>query len=215
MLISCRYLQAWRDAYRPSAAFDISPLQVDASESRAVPQVCPDSALLAFAQLATWRLDVRRAFVTLVEADREYVLVEASKLMAFQHGRVKDVKDAASIGTCSFPRSDALTDRVVSTWQAARRIREPSTEDDYYYTEGFSPHWHVVRDLRSDSGCQNVPFVRHARWGRFYCAVPLRSARGSVIGSLFIMDDRPGYGISEEHLSFLEVSIGVYMHMYR
>jgi GAF domain-containing protein len=211
LLICCRYLQAWRNTYRPSAAFDISPFQVDASDPRVVQKVCPDSALLAFAQLATWRLNARRAFVTLVDADREYVLAEASKSMAFQHDRVKDMNDAASIGTCSFPRSDALTDRVLITWQAARHIREPSTKDDHYYTEGVSPHWQVLRDLRHDSECQDVPFVQHARWGRFYCAVPLRSAQGSVIGSVFIMDDRPRYGISEEQLTFLEVFDGSYI----
>lgn len=204
--VRCSFLQAWRHVYRPGAAFDITPFREEANEQRPVPQVCPDSTLLSFAQLATWRLDARRAFVSLVDSDRQYILAEASKSMAFQHNNVKSPDDAASFGTCSLPRPDLLVTQI-NAWQAARSIREPPAEEDHYYTEGLSPHMYVLSDVRHHP-VYRIQFAQHIPWCRFYCGVPIRSARGSVIGSLFIIDDRPRYGISEDQITFLEVIIG-------
>jgi len=88
------------------------------------PEGCPDTALAALAQLGALRLHARRAFISLITADREYVLAEATKSMSLQYDVVEDPKDTPWLGTCSFMRSEGLVDLAVRNWRKARRLRE-------------------------------------------------------------------------------------------
>lgn len=203
VLIPRRHLQPWRELYHPGT-FGPSPFARSEEQSSPTPVPCQDTALLAFAQLVAFRLGYRRSFVSLLSTNTEYVLAEATRTMSFQYASVTVEEDRPWIGTCTFPRTDGLGSLAIATWRSARHIREEPQERDHYYTSGLSPHWHIISDIRHNTDCQDKAFGRHAAWGRFYFAVPLRTAQGSMIGSLIVMDDRPRYGVSSEDLSFME-----------
>jgi hypothetical protein len=169
-----------------------------------VPAACHDTALAAFAQLAALRLSVRRAFITIISSNTEYVLVEATRTMSLQSDVVADPKDESWLGTSSFARADGINDLSLDGWRKARRLREIVQDEDHYYTEGATEHWHIISDINSRSDLAQRPYVQRARSPRFYFAIPLRDAEGTVIGSLSILDDKPRYGVSAHDMSFCE-----------
>ena len=169
-----------------------------------VPAACHDTALAAFAQLAALRLGARRAFITILSTNTEYVLVEATKTMSLQSDFVANPKDESWLGTSSFARSDGLNDLSLDEWRKARRLREMPSDDQHYYTQGISAHWHIISDMRHTPSVANRAFFQRAPSPRFYFAIPLRDSECTVIGSLSILDDKPRHGVSAHDMSFCE-----------
>lgn len=169
-----------------------------------VPAACHGTALAAFAQLAALRLGARRAFITILSTSTEYVLVEATKTMSLQSEFVANPKDESWLGTSCFARSDGLNDFSLEAWRKARRLRDTPSDDQHYYTEGTSAHWHIISDLRHTPSVAQRAFFQRAPSPRFYFAISLRDSEGTVIGSLSILDDEPRYGVSAHDMSFCE-----------
>ena len=169
-----------------------------------VPAACHDTALTAFAQLAALRLGARRAFITILSTSTEYVLVEATKTMSLQSEFVANPKDESWLGTSSFVRSDGLNDFSLVEWRKARRLREIPSDDQHYYTQSVSAHWHIVNDLKHTPSVSQRAFFQRAPSPRFYFAIPLQDSEGTVIGSLSVLDDKPRYGVSAQDMSFCE-----------
>lgn len=169
-----------------------------------VPAACHDTALAAFAQLAALRLGARRAFITILSTSTEYVLVEATKTMSLQSDFVANPKDESWLGTSCFARSDGLNDFSLEEWRKTRRLRDIVNDDQHYYTESTSAHWHIISDLKHTPSLSQRAFVRRAPSPRFYFTIPLRDSDGTVIGSLSILDDKPLHGVSVHDMSYCE-----------
>nr|POF26427.1 hybrid signal transduction histidine kinase b [Quercus suber] len=198
-----RHLHPWIAEYRPTS-LDRQAFPADDAHPLPEPMPCPDTALVAFAQLCALRLRARRCFVTLTSTNVEYILAEATKTMSLQYDAVEDVRDLAWLGTCSFLRDDGLSTGHMETWRRARQLREVPEDNDHFYTDSLSPHWHIISDIRSHEVYNRRKFVLRSPALRFYAAVPLRGAFGSVLGSLTVVDDIPRYGVSAVELSFME-----------
>lgn len=168
------------------------------------PAACLDSGLAAFAQLAALRINVRRAFVTLMSRENEYVLVEATRTMSLQSDFTADDKDKSWLGTSCIARTDGINDTAVDLWRKARKYRDIPEDDDHYYTEGTSPHWCIVSDASLSPSVKDRPLIARAQWPRFFFSIPLRDAEGTVIGSLSMLDDKPRYGVSAQEMLFCE-----------
>jgi hypothetical protein len=180
-----------------------------------VPAACHDTALAAFAQLAALRMGVRRAFITILSSNTEYVLVEATKTMSLQSDFVADPKDEAWLGTSSFARSDGLNGLSLDEWRKARKTREIPSDDQHYYTQGTSAHWHIISDMGQSPSVADRAFYQRAPSPRFYFANPLRDSEGTVIGSLSMLDDEPRYGVGAQDMSFCEdlgETIALHLH---
>lgn len=165
---------------------------------------CLDTGLAAFAQLAALRIGVRRAFVTIMSRETEYVLVEATRTMSLQSDFTADEKDKNWLGTSCIARSDGINDTAIDGWRKARRYRDIPANDDYYYTEGTSPHWCLVSDASTNDNVKDRPLIARAKSPRFFFSVPLRDPEGTVIGSLSMLDDKPRYGVSAHEMLFCE-----------
>nr|POF12677.1 hybrid signal transduction histidine kinase b [Quercus suber] len=198
-----RHLHPWVTEYRPSA-LDRQVFPADDARPLPEPTPCPDTALVAFAQLCALRLRARRCFVSLISSNVEYVLAEATRTMSLQYDTVEDAKDRAWLGTCSFMRDDGMSTEHMDAWRRARQIREALEDNDHFYTDGTSAHWHIISDVRNNDVYSRRNFVLRSPALRFYAAIPLRGAHGSVLGSLTVVDDIPRYGISATELSFME-----------
>lgn len=174
---------------------------------RAAAEPCPDTAVVALAQLVALRLRARRCFVTLVSSSVEYVLSEATRTSSLQYNAVEDARDKPWLGTCSFLREEGMTSTAIDGWRRARSGREePLDPEEFYYTDGLSPHYHIVSDIRREDQYAQRGFIRQSpKPGvRFYAAIPLRASTGSVLGSLAIVDDAPRFGLSAGELAFME-----------
>lgn len=201
--LSSRYLHPWANEHR-SAALHQNVFAGDKSNAPPEVQPCPDTALVAFAQLCALRLQARRCFVTLVSSSVEYVLAEATRSMSLQYDCVQDPRDKACLGTCSFLRDQGLTSVALDGWRRARYLRDAPTESDYFYTSGTSAHWSIISDLRGEELHMQRSLVQSCPGTRFYAAVPLRGTLGSVLGSLTIVDDAPRYGLSAAEMALME-----------
>ncbi|RKF60728.1 putative two-component sensor protein histidine protein kinase [Erysiphe neolycopersici] len=134
----------------------------------------PDTALTVFCQLTAWRMDSQRAMI------RRYFVAESTRSLDLSNSNVHAPGDGLWLG-CSSP---------LSTIAAA------ATKDEGY------PHF-IVDDLSKDERFNKLPFVTGAPFLKRYIGVPLITKRGIPIGSLFVVDDRLGNGLSKESLTFL------------
>lgn len=199
-----RHLQPWISEFRCRALHhNVSSATEDKPTIVAQAEPCPDTALIAFASLVCHRLAARRCFVTLISSSSEYILAEASKSTSLQYGSTNDA-DTPWLGTCSILREEGMASLAVDGWRRARSGREAPVEEGYYYTEGMSPHWHIISDLRAGEYAQRGVMGHSPRPIRFYASIPLRGATGSVLGSLTIVDDEPRFGVSSDDLTYLE-----------
>lgn len=168
------------------------------------PAACHDTGLAALAQLAALRIGVRRAFVTIISRQTEYVLAESTRTMSLQSEFTTDDKDKSWLGTSCFARDDGINNTVLDGWRRARRYRDIPENSDHHYTGSTSPHWCIISDVSIDSQLSQKPFVARARSPKFFFSVPLRDSDGTVIGSLSMLDDKPRYGVSAHEMLFCE-----------
>jgi hypothetical protein len=200
--ISFSYLHTWKELYQPQFldrnAFPAS------SEIAPTPAACHDTGLAALAQLAALRIGVRRAFVTIISRQTEYVLVESTRTIMLQSDFTTDERDKSWLGTSCFARADGINNTVLDEWRRARKYRDIPESSEHHYTESTSPHWCIVNDVSVDPKLSQKPFVARAKSPRFFFSVPLRDSDGTVIGSLSMLDDRPRYGVSAHEMLFCE-----------
>ncbi|KAG9526449.1 hypothetical protein KCU93_g5582, partial [Aureobasidium melanogenum] len=163
-----------------------------------------DTALAAFAQLGALRLKAQRCLISLVSKTEEFVLAESTRTLSLQSDLVHNSRDALFLGTTRFPREEGFSITGLKQWITTKDRREDPKEDEYYYTDGVSPHWHIISDMRQDSALQKLMIVKAAATMRFYAAVPIRASNGLVVGSYAILDDRPRFGISADEMVFME-----------
>ncbi|EME44857.1 hypothetical protein DOTSEDRAFT_70797 [Dothistroma septosporum NZE10] len=199
-----RQLQPWEATFTPPTLHRDPWPGINGPETPVPAQPCPDTALSAFAQLCALRLHARRCLVMLTCKEREFVLSDMTRTTSLQYDYFEDPLDAPWLGTCSFPRSGSINDSVIDEWQEAREVREPPAEVDHFYTEGVSPHYHIVSDLRHNARYRDIVMTRHAPWARFCLSVPLRGGHGSVIGSIVVVDDKPRHGVSAMEMKLME-----------
>lgn len=195
------YLHSWIELHKP---LYIGRNAFPTDQSMPAPAACTDTALAAFAQLAALRMGARRAFITIMTTHTEHVLAESTRTMSLQSDFVADPKDESWLGTCCFPRSDGINDLALDGWRKARSPREIPADNNHYYTESLSPHWHIISDIKENTNLGQREFVRRAKLPRFYYSIPLREQEGMVIGSLTVLDDSPRYGVSALEMSYCE-----------
>ena len=136
--------------------------------------------------------------------ETEYVLVEATRTMSLQSDFTADEKDKSWLGTSCLARADGINDTAIDGWRKARHYRELPANDDYYYTEGSSPHWCIISDASTNASVKDRPLIARAQSPRFFFSIPLRDSEGTVIGSLAMLDDKPRYGVSALEMLFCE-----------
>ncbi|KAI5208588.1 hypothetical protein E4T39_01362 [Aureobasidium subglaciale] len=163
-----------------------------------------DTALAAFAQLGALRLKAQRCMISLVSKEEEFIMAESTRTLSLQSDLVHNSRDALFLGTTRFPRDQGFSITGIKQWSTTKERREEPKEDAYYYTDGISPHWYIISDVRQNAELQKLMLVKAATTLRFYASVPIRTNSGLVVGCYSILDDRPRFGISAEEITFME-----------
>ncbi|CAL3966640.1 unnamed protein product [Diplocarpon coronariae] len=157
----------------------------------------PDTALTAFCQLVTWRLGVQRAMISVIDAETQYFIAEGTKTVDLVDSNKHAAGDEIWIGCAAVKKVGRLCERTIAV--------KP--------TEGRYPYF-IVDDLSRDDRFCNLPFVTGSPFMRFYAGVPLITKRGIPIGSLFVVDDRAGLGLSPEKAHFMgTMAVTIMRHM--
>ncbi|KAK0620993.1 hypothetical protein B0T14DRAFT_482159 [Immersiella caudata] len=157
-----------------------------------------DTALLAFAQLATLRLNAKWASISLIDGTNQYILVEvtqSSRLRQDPHhsggdeGFIFGRKTLArSLGLCG----NALD--ILSKLESRAALHESGSPP---------PSPLIINDVMGDERFKHQPFVASHPSVRFFAAMPISTKSGFRIGTISVMDDRPRRGLIDDEIKFL------------
>ncbi|KAM0553041.1 hypothetical protein ACHAPJ_007587 [Fusarium lateritium] len=204
------YFQSWQIAQGSSLKVArnvdgiIAPSNVN--DAGHAPQASSDKTLSAFAQLAVYRLNVKRAMVSLIDTSNQYILAEATRnlrLGDFETEAGADKTDQANVldynselwlGTSILSRPDAVCEHCLNNTYTAR---DPDGQS--HTASGL-----VVNDCRLDKRFESRVYVVSEPGVRFYAGVPIFSRKGYKIGTYSVSDEKPRDGLSIEDLKFMQ-----------
>jgi signal transduction histidine kinase len=168
------------------------------------PQTSRDRSLTAFAQLATLRLDTRRAMVSLIDSSRQYILAEATRTMSLFSPTAEKPEDDVWLGNAILKKIDAVCYHTFSSTYTAKEENGDSVEAECM----------VVPDCRLDARFKDKDYVQGEPGVRFYAGVPIVTKAGHRIGVYAVSDERPRDGISAAELRFMQdVAAAVMEHL--
>jgi GAF domain-containing protein len=186
-----RYYQPWLSAQGSSlnVASHVAGIgQNELSQQGYRPKASEDKALVAFAQLAVLRFNVKRAMVSLIDSRSQMILAEASSSLSLT------ASDELWLGSTVLPRSAAICEHcLISTCTAQ------DADGQTYMSKGL-----IVNDCRLDQRFQDRSFVAQEPGVRFYAGIPIQSMSGHLIGVYAVSDDAPRDGLRTEELCFME-----------
>ena len=151
----------------------------------------PDNALTAFAQLAALRLDATHAFISLIDSQNQYVIAEATKSLSMQSDSRHDRNDSLWLGGVIIPREKGLCQVVL-----AKNVGTQDADADPIDIV-------ILHDPRDDPRFSNLIDIPAGDDLRFYAGVPIKTANGTKIGSLCVVDKKSRADLSTEGKIFL------------
>lgn len=131
---------------------------------------------------------MQHAMVSVVDANSQYFLAEATKTLDLKNGMQCEEGESLWMGCGGTVRSEAL---------CANTIEQPAGKDSYAC---FS-----VDDLSKDERFCRLPYVAKFPNFRFYAGTPLITRSGVPIGSVFVIDNRPRGPPTKFEIEFLGI----------
>ncbi|ROT35569.1 hypothetical protein SODALDRAFT_337519 [Sodiomyces alkalinus F11] len=149
---------------------------------------CADSALTAFAQLASLRLNTTRALISLFDREHQYVVAEATQSIPLSPGIQYPEEGRNHLWLCgaAVPRSYGICEHVLLGVTGG-----PDTPGSFVQPPNGDLHVSVIPNLAEDTRFADRPYIRDAPHYRFYAGVPIRSPKGLNIGVLSLFDVTP------------------------
>lgn len=178
--------------YEPAAIRDNHRYDLSQPVPSHAVQGCEDGALTAFAQLATFKLNASRAWISVFDRDFQYVVAEATSSLSLDYSD-QDHDQLWLCGT-ALPRADCICEHVLEMGRP-RKTNKDGPESLL--------HISVVPDLTEDPRFQTRACMRWIPKHRFYAGVPIRSPRGIDIGVLCVFDDEPRPSLDEISVKFM------------
>ena len=208
LTIANRYYQPWLAAYGSAAnvASNVDSISAaDLQDSGYRPRSSRDRALTAFAQLATLRLNVRRAMVSLIDTKHQYILTEATRTVSLISEARHEEDDGLWLGNTVLNREDAVCHNCfTNTYTTKDRNGLPVS------IRGF-----VVPDCREDDRLNHLSNVQAEPGVRFYAGIPIVTRSGHAIGVYAVSDEYPREGgLSLEDMRFMQdIATAVLEHL--
>lgn len=184
-----RYYSAWLAAQgsRLNVANNVDSIaQEDLHGNGYKPLASRDKTLTAFAQLAALRLNVKRAMVSLIDNNNQYILAEGTR--AYDESELW-------LGTTVLSRPMAVCEHCFVNTTSSR----VSPDGHSYSCRGL-----IVDDCRLDSRFKEREYVQEEPGVRFYAGVPIISPNGIMIGAYAVSDPTPREGLTKDELRFLQ-----------
>ncbi|KAJ4378868.1 hypothetical protein N0V86_005742 [Didymella sp. IMI 355093] len=168
------------------------------------PEASRDKSLTAFAQLAAFRLDVRRCMVSLIDSNRQYILAEATKTVSLFDAEAERPEDEVWLGNAVLNKTDAVCYHTFSSTYTAK-----TDKGDTVTAECM-----VIPDCRLDPRFADRDYVKSEPGVRFYAGVPIITKAGHRIGVYAVSDERPREGLSAADMRFMQdVAAAVMEHL--
>jgi signal transduction histidine kinase/CheY-like chemotaxis protein len=163
-----------------------------------------DKSLTAFAQLATFRLDVRRCMISLIDSKVQYILAEGTKTLSLLTQDAEKKEDEVWLGHSAIARQDAVCHHCFTSTYT-------TLEED---GEEFMAEALVIPDCREDPRFATRDYVVAEPGVRFYAGVPITTKNGHRIGVYAVSDEKPRPGLKAADVRFLQdVAAAVMEHL--
>jgi signal transduction histidine kinase/DNA-binding response OmpR family regulator len=150
-----------------------------------------DSALNSYAQLATKRLGVERAIISLFDSTHQHLLAEATPSLSLIGGRMANENERLILGSCTFPKERGICHCVEST---PRRSSEHQAGDT-----GDNDSVFIALDMKKDERFNLSNLQAGLSEIRSFVAVPIISPRGYNIGAFTVMDSKAKSSEPDQH----------------
>ncbi|KAJ5288672.1 CheY-like superfamily [Penicillium angulare] len=152
---------------RPATAFGPEALVLGSS----------NNTLTSFAQLAALRLNVERAFICVLDRDKQHVIAEATRSLNLNDASLHDNKDGIWLGAADSRDS----------WNVCKDTTAlpPSDRQNAQYQHL------VVEDMSEDERYRSLPFVAGEPGFKFYAGTPLTTDKNINLGCFFVLDKKP------------------------
>jgi GAF domain-containing protein len=202
-----RYYRPWIDAQSLVGTADGTGTSLGVkglNDAGYQPQTSRDRSLTAFAQLATLRLDTRRAMVSLIDSSQQYILAEATRTLSLFSPNAEKAEDDVWLGNAILNKTDAICYHTFSATYTAKEENGDTVEAECM----------VIPDCRLDARFKDRDYVKGEPGVRFYAGVPIVTKAGHRIGVYAVSDERPRHGISAADLRFMQdVAAAVMEHL--
>lgn len=198
-----RYYRPWLDAQSlVDSAVGIGEKGLNNAGYR--PEASRDKSLTAFAQLAAFRLDVRRCMVSLIDSNRQYILAEATKTVSLFEAQAERPEDEVWLGNAVLTKTDAVCYHTFSSTYTAKELNGNVVTAECM----------VIPDCRLDPRFADKDYVKSEPGVRFYAGVPIITKAGHRIGVYAVSDERPREGLSAADMRFMQdVAAAVMEHL--
>ncbi|TKA68227.1 hypothetical protein B0A55_09849 [Friedmanniomyces simplex] len=164
--------------------------------------------LVALSQLGALRLDCNRAFVSLLDHSRQYIIGEATRTTGLSRPNEHADNDALMLGFSAHPLEYGVCPETVRIFSAPE-----GTVDLHTQNITATKSCYVIRDFTKDERFRDRPYVAGWPHMRSYAEVPLTSPKGYVIGSYCVIDDRPRDFDSKDIIVLTEIASAVMDHI--
>lgn len=168
-----------------------------------------DSILTALAQLGTCQTGTERALISLFDADRQYIIAEATPSISLRPS-LPSTDCCKPLGSCgtAIPRSHGACEIPLFGTPSAHEITENEGHDSTQLPLTLS------QDLTTDARFSSKRNCQPGGATRFYAAVPIRTRRGINIGVYCVMNSTAGGKWTNEYTRRLrEISQTIMDHL--
>lgn len=167
------------------------------------PNASVDKSLTAFAQLIVLRLDVKRAMVSLIDSNRQYILAEATRSLSLSTQSTASGDDLW-LGHAIIARNEAVCHHTFGSKYTA-----VDDKGDSYTADAL-----IIPDCRLDARVSDKDYVTSEPGVRFYAGVPITTRNGYRIGVFAVSDDKPRDGLNAAEIRAMEdISEAVMEHL--
>ena len=173
-------------------------------------RISSDPLLNGLAQLAACRLSCDRAFISLIDREYQYIVAESTSQMSLY-----DVKHhAPGAGLCVGARPLDLVAGVCAGTMPA--FIDGPLDKPYLSTDNICADRtrYIINDFTLEDVYKERPYVTGFPFMRYYAEVPIKSPSGYVLGTLAVVDNKPGSGLADESFFTLnEIASTVMTHL--
>ncbi|KAI4755085.1 hypothetical protein E4T52_13983 [Aureobasidium sp. EXF-3400] len=192
-----------REFYKYYQPIRLGLAEVHAHKDQSAPRrarASPDRALTAFAQLATLRLNCKRAIISFFDRNYQYILAEATQSLSLQTESDHAPGDHIDYGVTAVPKRGSICEHTINL--PSNHVAE-ATDDAVF----------IVPDLAKDKRFSNKAYTADRGW-RFYAGVPIISPNGYKIGAYCVIDDQPRQRLAPQDIAFMkDMATTVMIHL--
>lgn len=166
--------------------------------------------LTSLAQLAAFRLQCDRSFISLIDGEHQHIIAEATKSISLYKSHEHTPEDGLAFGAIKI---DLMAGVCASTIKAFTSNDPRDHIDTPNVTANSSLY--IIRDFLQEPYFKKRPYVAEWPHMRFYAEVPITSHAGYVLGSVCVVDNKVRNGLSTEDCRALaEIASTVQEYLY-